>query len=176
MHKIYKYSGLFLAVISFSACAKQVKYDLKTELNNYAKPHGLMIRQLEQVDPQAPLPAIAMQTIKNPEESDITLLMYAVNASNESLCLTSASKAMIPAEEFKPLTINKQDFKKQVEEGVKWTSYTYYTYKDGACFFLEGNAYIQTTLSSYPANKNVSEDQFYTSLLNVYAKAVSAKN
>ena len=103
-----------------------------------------------------------MQTIKNPEESDITLLMYAVNASNESLCLTSASKAMIPAEEFKPLTINKQDFKKQVEEGVKWTSYTYYTYKDGACFFLEGNAYIQTTLSSYPANKNVSEDQFYT--------------
>ena len=176
MHKIYKYSGLFLAVIRFSACAKQVKYDLKTELNNYAKPHGLMIRQLEQVDPQAPLPAIAMQTIKNPEESDITLLMYAVNASNESLCLTSASKAMIPAEEFKPLTINKQDFKKQVEEGVKWTSYTYYTYKDGACFFLEGNAYIQTTLSSYPANKNVSEDQFYTSLLNVYAKAVSAKN
>ena len=117
-----------------------------------------------------------MQTIKDPEESDITLLMYAVNASNESLCLTSASKAMIPAEEFKPLTINKQDFKKQVEEGVKWTSYTYYTYKDGACFFLEGNAYIQTTLSSYPANKNVSEDQFYTSLLNVYAKAVSAKN
>ena len=176
MHKIYKYSGLFLAVISFSACAKQVKYDLKTELNNYAKPHGLMIRQLEQVDPQAPLPAIAMQTIKNPEESDITLLMYAVNASNESLCLTSASLGLIPAEEFKPLTINKQDFKKQVEEGVKWTSYTYYTYKDGACFFLEGNAYIQTTLSSYPANKNVSEDQFYTSLLNVYAKAVSAKN
>ena len=176
MNKIFKYSGLFLVAMSFSACAKPVKYDLKTELNNFAKPHVLMIRQLEQVDPQAPLPAIAMQTIKNPAESDITLLMYAVNASNESLCLTSASKAMIPAEEFKPLTINKQDFKKQVEEGVKWTSYTYYTYKDGACFFLEGNAYIQTTLSSYPANKNVSEDQFYTSLLNVYAKAVSAKN
>ena len=176
MNKIFKYSGLFLVAMSFSACAKPVKYDLKTELNNFAKPHGLMIRQLEQVDTQAPLPAIAMQTIKDPEESDITLLMYAVNASNESLCLTSASKAMIPAEEFKPLTINKQDFKKQVEEGVKWTSYTYYTYKDGACFFLEGNAYIQTTLSSYPANKNVSEDQFYTSLLNVYAKAVSAKN
>lgn len=176
MNKIFKYSGLFLVAMSFSACAKPVKYDLKTELNNFAKSHGLMIRQLEQVDPQAPLPAIAMQTIKDPEESDITLLMYAVNASNESLCLTSASKAMIPAEEFKPLTINKQDFKKQVEEGVKWTSYTYYTYKDGACFFLEGNAYIQTTLSSYPANKNVSEDQFYTSLLNVYAKAVSAKN
>ena len=75
-----------------------------------------------------------------------------------------------------PLGDKIADFKKQVEEGVKWTSYTYYTYKDGACFFLEGNAYIQTTLSSYPANKNVSEDQFYTSLLNVYAKAVSAKN
>ena len=132
MNKIFKYSGLFLVAMSFSACAKPVKYDLKTELNNFAKPHGLMIRQLEQVDPLAPLPAIAMQTIKDPEESDITLLMYAVNASNESLCLTSASKAMIPAEEFKPLTINKQDFKKQVEEGVKWTSYTYYTYKDGA--------------------------------------------
>ena len=176
MHKMYKYSGLFLTVISFSACAKPVKYDLKTELNNFSKPHGLMIRQLEQVDPQAPLPAIAMQTIKDPEENDITLLMYAVNASNESLCLTSASKAMIPAEEFKPLSINNQNFKKQVEEGERWTSYTYYTYKDGACFFLEGNGYIKTTLSSYPANKNVTEDQFYTSLLNVYAKAVSAKN
>ena len=62
MNKIFKYSGLFLVAMSFSACAKPVKYDLKTELNNFAKPHGLMIRQLEQVDPQAPLPAIAMQS------------------------------------------------------------------------------------------------------------------
>lgn len=166
-----KYLGLMLAVLSLSACAKPAKYDLKTELNKFANPHGLSLLQLEQVDPEAPLPAVSLQASENPQENDIVLMMYAENASNETLCLAAASKGTIPPEEFKPITVKNIAYKKQIEEGVKWTSYIYYTYKDGACYFLEGNAYIKTMLKKYPPNEKMSEDEFYTSLLEVYAKA-----
>lgn len=170
-HKILAVSVLI--VLSLNAYAKEESKDVIVALKKYAQPHGYTVGDYI-LGPAETIPTLTLKTFKPKNEYDmVSLIMAPVAAKNAKGCMASFGREYYSFKDAKKITRNGETYYKHTDEGVKFTSYLYYTFKNGNCYVIEGDAQLNPKL---PANKSFKSDNFYTDVLKIYRDHPVKKN
>ena len=155
-----------LILTSLSACAANEKKDLIFAMKEYTQPHGFTVSDYTFLE-GSPVPTLTFEPYKSKDEYASTpLVMSYADGSKVEECMPNYERPDYTINTAKVIKNAGSTYYMHLDKGLKFNTYLYYTYKNGVCYILEGDAKLDPKLKS---NQSIKLDDFYTGMLEIYS-------